>query len=91
MTTEELVACMVLRGLSVADMDQFTIGMLLNFAFAYNRIRKLANGEDAPDVDARYKQLKAIAPIVEERYRNGQITKEKYDEYRKSLERYGGD
>lgn len=82
---------MVLRGLTVADMDQFTIGMLLNYAYAHNRIQRIANGESVPDTDARYKQLKSIAPIIKEKYKAGQISKEKYDEYRKSIERYGGE
>lgn len=49
---------------------------------------KVANGEDITKTDEQYKRLKSIEKIVEEDYKNGKISKEKYDGYKKSLADY---
>ena len=49
---------------------------------------KVANGEDITKVDEQYKRLKSIEKIVEEDYKNGKISKAKYDDYKKSLADY---
>ena len=57
------------------------MGMLLDML-------KVANGEDITKVDEQYKRLKSIEKIVEEDYRNGKISKEKYDSYKTALSEY---
>lgn len=46
------------------------------------------NGVDSDEIDSRYKQLKSIEHIVEERYRNGEMTVEKYNDFRAALKEY---
>ena len=35
--------------------------------------------------EERYNQLKAVEPLVEERYKKGLINKEKYDRFKKQI------
>lgn len=74
-----------MRGFTVADLDKFTWGMLVNYARAYDRQQRIANGEDVPDVEAQYKKLKAIEPIVEQRFANGEIGESEYNEFKQSI------
>ncbi len=62
-------------------MDNITLGMLLDML-------KVANGEDITKIDEQYQRLKSIEKIVEADYKNGKISKEKYDGYKKSLADY---
>lgn len=85
MSTEEFVACLIMRGFAVADFDKFTYGMLINYCRAHDRLQRIARGESVPDEEMQYKQLKSIESIVEQQFLNGEITKEKYDDYKNSL------
>ena len=70
-------------GLSLSDLDEITLGMLLDIIKAFT-------GEDNNTVDEKYSRLKSIEKIVENGYNNGEISKEKYENYKKSLEEYEG-
>ena len=48
------------------------------------------SGNDGTEIEEKYKKLKAIEPIVEKRYLNGEISKEKYEDYKKALAEYEG-
>lgn len=85
MSTEEFVACLIMRGFAVADFDKFTYGMLINYCNAHDRLQRIARGESVPDEEMQYKQLKSIEPIVEDQFKKGEISQEKYDDYKKSL------
>lgn len=90
LSSEEFVACLISRGFAVADMDKFSFGQLINYVYDYDRMQRRAQGEDVPDLDARYRQLKAAAPVIEQRYKTGQISKEQYDSYRAAMLEYEG-
>lgn len=68
-------------GLSLSDLDKITIGFLAD-------IMQSVSGEDNGDIDEKYQRLKSIEKIVETDYRNGKISKEKYDSYHKALSEY---
>lgn len=72
---------MLSRGFSVADMDKFTVGQLINYIYEFERCQARARGEEVPDLEAKYKQLKNALPLVEERHAAGQISKKQYDDY----------
>jgi hypothetical protein len=88
MTEEEIMACLIMKGLTVADFDRLTYGMLINYAYGYNRIKDIAAGKEVPDYDARYQKLKAIEPLVEEQYENSEISESEYLEYKQALMDY---
>lgn len=79
---------MLYRGLPLSAWDDMTIGMLINFAAAYDRLQKRINGEKVTDPEEQYHQLKAMQPQVEEMYRKGQIKKYKYESFMRSLTAY---
>ena len=76
-----LVATALKIGLSLSDLDKITIGFLAD-------IMQSVSGEDNGDINEKYRQLKSIEKIVETDYRNGKISKEKYDSYHKALSEY---
>lgn len=79
-----------MRGFTVADMDKFTLGMLINYCHCYDRIMRVARGETVINEEKQYTKLQAIRPLVEKRYREGKIAKEQYDRYTLSLHHYEG-
>lgn len=46
------------------------------------------SGNDGTKFEEKYKKLKAVEKLVEERYAKGEISKEKYNDYRKALAEY---
>lgn len=79
------MALLVFRGFTVADLDRFTLGMLINYCRAYDRMQARAHGVELPDEDARLRQLKAIEPIIEEQYAHGEISEEEYRCFRAAI------
>lgn len=69
------------RGFTVADMDKFSFGQLINYIYEYDRMQARARGEDVPDLEAQYRQLKAAEPVVKEKYESGEISRERYETY----------
>lgn len=49
---------------------------------------KVVNGEDITKIDEQYKKLKSIEKMVEKGYKNGEISKEKYSNYKLALAEY---
>lgn len=88
LTCEEILAALVRRGITAQDLDFMTIGMCVNFVYAYDRAEARSRGEYVPDVDAQYKKLKKIQPIVEEKYIKGKLSEEKYLEFIKPIWEY---
>lgn len=82
------MACMAVRGFSAADLDRVTLGMAINYAHAYDDLTRRANGEEIPDDDARYQQLKRLEPLIEKRYAAGEISEDEYQSYKESLARW---
>lgn len=76
-----MVATALRIGLSLDDLDKISIGFLLD-------ILQEVSGNDGIELEEKYKKLKAIEPIVEKRYLNGEITKDEYDDYKTALAEY---
>lgn len=79
---------MLHRRLPLSAWDDYTVGMLINYANGYDRMQKRINGEKVSDSEEQYRQLKAMQPQVEEMYRNGEIKKYKYESFMRSLTAY---
>ena len=71
-----------MKGLTVADMEKFSYGMLINYCYAYNRQQRRNRGEDVPDPEKQYQKLKKIEPLVEKKYKNGLISEERYKAFK---------
>lgn len=68
-----------------------TYGMVVNYACAYDRQRLAAAGKKVVDPEVKYEELKANLPIVEERYKQGKISKERYDKYVEKIKAWEGE
>lgn len=73
--SEEVISLVINRGLTVADLDRMTYGMVVNYACAYDRQRLIAAGKKVIDPEIKYEELKANLPVVEERYKQGKSAK----------------
>lgn len=62
--------------------------MGINYATAYDKMMRRANGETVREPDEQYKILKAMEPQVDEMYANGEIRKEKYESYKQSIKNW---
>ncbi len=62
--------------------------MLLNYIFAHNRMTRVQNGEEVPDEDMRYEQLKRIEPIIEEKFKIGEMDFEQYKKFKEAIAEY---
>lgn len=87
-TCEEIMASMVLRGYTVEDMDRMTLGMCINAIKAADRAELRRAGKDVTDPEEQYQRLKKIVPIIEEKYRKGLITKQRYEDFMQPIWEY---
>lgn len=76
-----MVATALRIGLSLEDLDKISIGFLLD-------VMQEISGNDGTELEERYNKLKAIEKIVEQRYLKGEISEEKYINYRKAIQEY---
>ena len=88
MTAEEVLAAVAIRGLTAADMDNLTIGMCINYIYAYDRCDARRKGYNVQDPEEQYCKLKAASAVVEEKYIRGEITRERYEGYMKPIWEY---
>lgn len=87
-TTEELAALLIARDFPVTAWDDWTVGMLINYCHAYDRMRKRQRGENVTDPEEQYRKLKAMQPGIMEMYKKGQIREERYRSFMLSIENY---
>ncbi len=59
--------------------------MILDFIHAKNMSIMKSQNKNYRTDEERYNQLKAVEPLVEERYQKGLISKEKYDRFKKQI------
>lgn len=62
--------------------------MAINYANAYDRMMRRANGESVHEPDEQYRVLKAMEAQVEELHAAGEIREDKYISYKNSLRRW---
>lgn len=87
-STEEIIARFMGYGLTLHDLRDITVGMGINLMHANSDLQRMKNGETIPDYEKQYRVLKAQEKNVEEKYRNGEITKQKYDSFKKALRQW---
>ena len=75
-------------GLPLSAWDSLTIGMVNNYICAYNRRKRRARGETVREPDEQYRILKAMEPEVDAKFAAGEIRPEKYESYKKSLQKW---
>ena len=51
---------------------------------------RASNGEDITKIDKQYKKLKSIEKMVEAGYKSGEISEEKYKNYKLAIAKYEG-
>lgn len=87
-STEEIIARFMGYGLTLHDLRDITVGMGINLMHANSDLQRMRNGETVPDYEKQYRVLKAQEKNVEEKYRNGEITKQKYDNFKEALRQW---
>lgn len=75
-----------LRGFPLSELDEWNTGMLFDWCYEVDRIKRKANGEK-DDYD-RYQTMKKIEPEIDEQYANGQINEEKYRSFKETIANY---
>lgn len=65
--------------------------MLINYCYAYDRMKKRSRGEKVTDPEEQYRKLKKVEPIVEERFRKGIIPESDYRRFIGKLRRWEED
>ena len=88
MSTEDFVALLSMLGVSIADMDRFTYGMLINLTHSHTRLKMQMAGKQVANADEQYKQLKNIEPLIDERYKKGEIGQKEYLNFKAQIENY---
>lgn len=85
------MAAMIARGYTIADLDRLTLGMCFNCIAAADRLTARRMGKGGEDPEVMYRKIKAVQPIVEEKYRKGLITKQRYEDYMRPIWEYERD
>lgn len=82
MTAAEFILCCKNAGLTADEIDEWNIGTIIDYI--HMRVRSQSDKNVYSD-DERYKILKQLEPDIEDKYRRGEITVEKYQRFKKQL------
>ena len=83
MTAVEFVLCCKNAGLTAEEIDNWNIGTIIDFITAKNK--SMVKSDSRYSDEQRYKQLKSLEPEIDEKYKKGLISKEKYDKFKQQL------
>lgn len=83
MTAVEFVLCCKNAGLTAEEIDDWNIGTIIDFIHIKNK--SMMKNESRYSDEQRYKQLKELEPEIDERFKKGLISKEKYDKFKQQL------
>lgn len=83
-----LVALLRQHGISPSSAAKWDVGTIIDYCSEDIRFRKIRAGIDVPDPEKQYEQLKAITPLVKQRFESGQITEEQYKRFISRLKEY---
>lgn len=90
LTAKEVLSYAVRSGLTVADLQRFTIGFVLDYVETYFALR---NNKNIHEDEEKYQKMKSVLPFVTERFENKEISTEQYSEfmnrYKELEDRYG--
>lgn len=75
-------------GMTVKDFHDITFGMAMNMLWEKHRSIARASGEQSSDPEKQYRIMKANLPALEELYREGRVSEEKYKAYIRKLEEW---
>lgn len=81
----EFAALLSARGFPLSELDNWNVGMLIDWAMEHDRIQKRLRGEQVDDPYQQYLTLKEMEPEVDAMYAAGQIREDKYRSYKESL------
>lgn len=90
LTAKEVLSYAVRCGLTVADLQRFTIGFVIDYVETYFALR---NHKNIHEDEEKYQKMKSVLPFVTERFENKEISEEHYSEfmnrYKELEDRYG--
>lgn len=90
LTAKEVLSYAVRCGLTVADLQRFTIGFVIDYVETYFAVR---NNKNIHEDEEKYRKMKSVLPFVTERFENKEISTEQYSEfmnrYKELEDRYG--
>lgn len=90
LTAKEVLSYAVRCGLTVADLQRFTIGFVIDYVETYFALR---NNKNIHEDEEKYRKMKSVFPFVTERFENKEISTEQYSEfmnrYKELEDRYG--
>ena len=85
LTFAEFAALISVRGFPLPELDDWNVGMIVDWVCEHDKIQKRMRGETVEEPYEQYLTLKAMEPEIDEMYAAGQIRKEKYESYKESL------
>lgn len=90
LTAKEVLSYAVRCGLTVADLQRFAIGFVIDYVETYFALR---NNKNIHEDEEKYRKMKSVLPFVTERFENKEISTEQYSEfmnrYKELEDRYG--
>ena len=87
MAAVEFVLCCKNAGLTAEEIDEWNIGTIIDFIHIKNK--SMMKNESRYSDEQRYKQLKALEPEIDVKYKKGLIPKAKYDRFKQQLSEWG--
>lgn len=90
LTAKEVLSYAVRCGLTVADLQRFTIGFVIDYVETYFALR---NNKNIHEDEEKYRKMKSVLPFVTERFESKKISEEQYSKfmnrYKELEDRYG--
>lgn len=88
MSAAEFALLCKTAGLTAAEIDEWNIGTVIDYIQLKNESAEKARDKSCYSRSTKYRQLKLLEPKIDERYRKGQISEEKYRRFKEFLREY---
>lgn len=86
--TDEFAAFCYINGIATAEIDEWNIGFIIDFAHEIYREKLRRSGKKVSSPEESYEKMKKIEPMIDERFKKGEIEQEKYDNFKKLIREY---
>lgn len=77
-----------MNGITADEINDWNIGFIIDFVNQCNREKLRRSGKRIVDPEERYEKMKQLEPMIDERYKNGEIEQEKYDNFKRMIREY---
>lgn len=77
-----------MNGIAADEINDWNIGFIIDYIYQCHREKLKRSGKRVVDTEERYEKMKQLEPLIDERYKNGEVEQERYDSFKRMIREY---